>query len=293
MMTDRGTLRRLMAEKETLYTIGVGDALSAKIASRTSGVDGILSSGFTLAAQALGLPDAELYTRTDNVYAVANMCYVIEKPLIADIDTAYGNAVTTIKTVNDFERAGASGVIIEDQISPKRCPICVTDLNTTIPAEEAASKIRAAAENRLYPETVIIARTDITAKEEQYRRARMYLEAGADLVQGISKSFHGSVEEIKQFVDAMDGRVSLVVCGTLDVLTKKDLEYIRPKIVHFALVPINFIYPALKKAIRFVGEHHEQSGLPLEKADHNELVSLLGMPEIQEREKKYIPATDL
>jgi len=292
MMTDRGMLRRLMAEKETLYTIGVGDALSAKIAGQTPGVDGILSSGFTLAAQAMGLPDAELYTRSDNVYAVANMCYVIEKPLIADIDTAYGNAVTTIKTVNEFERAGASGVIIEDQISPKRCPICVTDMNTTISAEEAANKIRAAAENRLYPETIIIARTDIIDKNEQYRRARMYLEAGADLVQGISRSFHSNVEEIKQFVDAMDGRVSLVVCGTLDVLTKKDLEYIKPKIAHFALVPINFIYPALKKAIEFVGEHHEQAGLPLEKADHSELLKLLGMPEIEEREKEYIPAAD-
>ena len=263
MLTDRGMLRRLMAEKETVYTVGVGDALSAKIANVTDGIDGVLSSGFTLAAQAMGLPDAELYTRSDNVYAVSNMCYVLDKPLIADIDTAYGNAVTTIKTVNDFERAGASGMVIEDQISPKRCPICVTDLNTTISAEEAAGKIRAAVENKLYPETVIIARTDITDKQEQYRRARMYLEAGADLVQGISKSFHNNPEEIKQFVDAMDGKVSLVVCGGLDILTRKDLEYIKPKIAHFALVPINAIYPAVKKAIEFVGEHHEQAGMPV------------------------------
>ena len=292
MLTDRGMLRRLMAEKETVYTVGVGDALSAKIANATAGIDGVLSSGFTLAAQALGLPDAELYTRSDNVYAVSNMCYVLDKPLIADIDTAYGNAVTTIKTVNDFERAGASGMVIEDQISPKRCPICVTDLNTTISAEEAAGKIRAAVENKLYPETVIIARTDITDKQEQYRRARMYLEAGADLVQGISKSFHNNPEEIKQFVDAMDGKVSLVVCGGLDILTRKDLEYIKPKIAHFALVPINAIYPAVKKAIEYVGAHHEQAGMPVEKANHNELVSFLGMGQISEREAKYIPATE-
>ncbi len=289
MLTDRGMLRRLMAEKETLYTIGVGDALSAKIACAALGVDGVLSSGFTLAAQALGLPDAELYSRFDNVYAVGNMCYVIDKPLIADIDTAYGNAVTTIKTVNDFERAGVSGVVIEDQISPKRCPICVTDLNSTISAEEAAGKIRAAVENKLYPETVIIARTDITDKKEQYRRARAYLEAGADLVQGISKSFHGNVQEIKDFVDAMDGKVSLVICGSLDILTRKDLEYIKPKIAHFALVPINAIYPAVKRAIEFVGANHEQIGMPVEKADHNELVNFLGMGRISAQERKYIP----
>ena len=292
MLTDRGMLRRLMAEKDTIITCGCGDAITAKIINETDGFDGVLSSGFTLAAMALGLPDAELYTRSDNVYAVNNMCYVLDKPLIADIDTAYGNAVTTIKTVNDFERAGASGVVIEDQISPKRCPICVTDLNTTISAEEAAGKIRAAAENKLYKETVIIARTDITDEAERNRRAKMYLDAGADLVQGISKSFHGNPEEIKRFVDAMDGRVSLVVCGGLDVLTKKDLEYIKPKIAHFALVPINYMYPALRQAIEYVGANHEQAGIPLEKADHAGLINFLGMGKIGEQESRYIPQMD-
>lgn len=93
-MTDRSTLRRLMAEKETVITCGCGDAISAKIINEVDGFDGVLSSGFTLAAMAMGLPDAELYSRSDNVYAVSNMCYVLDKPLIADIDTAYGNAVT-------------------------------------------------------------------------------------------------------------------------------------------------------------------------------------------------------
>ena len=128
MVTDRGMLRKLLEEKDILVTIGVGDALSAKIASAADGVDAILSSGFTIAANALGLPDAELYSRSDNVYAVQNMVYVSDKPIIADIDTGYGNAVTVIKTVHEFERAGAQGVIIEDQISPKRCPICVGDV---------------------------------------------------------------------------------------------------------------------------------------------------------------------
>lgn len=291
MLQDRGLLRKLMAEKEILYTIGVGDALSAKIVNETEGIDGVLSSGFTIAAQMLGLPDAELYTRSDNVYAVNNMCNVLEKPLIADIDTAYGNAVTTVKTIQDFEKAGASGVVIEDQVSPKRCPICVTDLNTTIPAEEAAGKIRAAAENKLYKETLIIARTDVTDKDEQLRRAEMYLNAGADLVQGVSKSFHSNPEEIKAFSDAMDGRISLVVCGTLDILTRKDIEYIKPKICHFALVPINYLYPALRKAIEYVGANHEQDGIPVEKLNHGEFIKFLGMGKIGEMEEKYIPKT--
>ena len=90
----------------------------------------------------------------------------------------------------------------------------------------------------------------------------------------------------------MDGRVSLVVCGGLDSLTRKDIEYIKPKICHFALVPINYMYPALRKAIEFVGENHEQAGIPLEKANHSELVKFLGMSKIGAQEKKYIPQID-
>ena len=57
-------------------------------------------------------------------------------------------------------------------------------------------------------------------------------------------------------------------------------------------MPINAIYPAVKKAIEYVGAHHEQAGMPVEKANHNELVSFLGMGQISEREAKYIPATE-
>ena len=288
MVTDRGMLRKLLEEKDILVTIGVGDALSAKIASAADGVDAILSSGFTIAANALGLPDAELYSRSDNVYAVQNMVYVSDKPIIADIDTGYGNAVTVIKTVHEFERAGAQGVIIEDQISPKRCPICVGDVNTTISAEEAAGKIRAAAENRLYPETVIIARTDASDMDEILRRCRMYIEAGADLVQPTSKPFKGSKEMYKEFVKRVDFPVSMIVCGWLDGLTKEDILDIKPKIAQFALVPINFMYPVIKEAVKYVGENMTQVGLTLQKADHSELVSFLGMPDSTDKEKKYL-----
>lgn len=288
MVTDRGMLRKLLEEKEMLVTVGTGDALSAKIAGKTEGIDAILSSGFTIAANALGLPDAELYTRSDNVYAVQNMVYVSDKPVIADIDTGYGNAVTVIKTVHDFERAGAQGVIIEDQISPKRCPICVGEVNTTISAAEAAGKIRAAAENRLYPETVIIARTDAADMEEILYRCRLYIEAGADLVQPTSKPFKGSKEMYKEFVRKVDFPVSMIICGWLDGLTKEDILEIKPKIAQFALAPINYMYPAIKEAVEYVGRNMTQVGLPLKKADHNELVDFLGMPEITEREKRYL-----
>ena len=61
--------------------------------------------------------------------------------------------------------------------------------------------------------------------------------------------------------------------------------------VQTCALPI-YTYPALKKAISFIGEHHEQEGMPLEKANHSELVDFLGMGTIGEQEQKYIPATE-
>lgn len=289
MVKDRGELRRLLQEKEMLVTIGVGDALEAKIAGQTPGIDAILSSGFSIAAHLMGLPDAELYCRSDNVYAVQNMCYVCDKPIIADIDTAYGNAITVIKTLHEFERAGAQGVIIEDQVSPKRCPICISDENSLISAEEAALKIKAAVENKLYPETVIIARTDATTTEEQLRRCKMYIEAGADLVQPISKAFKGDKSNFAKFVREVNAPVSMIICGWLDDLTKEDLLEIKPKIAQFALLPINVVYPVVKESIEFVAQNMTQVGMPHVKAPHNELVGFLGMPAITKLEEKYLP----
>lgn len=281
-------LRALLEEKETLFTAGAGDALTAKIIEQTGGFDGILSSGFAISAQQLGLPDVEFYTRSDNLYVVKNMTAAVDIPLIADIDTGYGNAVNVIHTIHEFERAGAAGMIMEDQISPKRCPICVNETNTLIPIEEAVGKIRAAVENKLNTDTVIIARTDATNREELMKRAKAYHDAGADLVQPISRAFT-SKEDAKDFVKSVGCPVSLVIVGWLENLTAEDIRDIGPKIVHFALVSVTTAHAAIKQALEFVGKHHSAANIPHSRTGHGELVDFLGIKRVNEFENKYLP----
>ena len=281
-------LRKLMKEKDIVYTIGVGDAFGAKLANLYDGIDGVLSSGFQISAMNLGLPDAELYTRSDNVYAVNNMCNVLKKPLIADIDTAYGNAVSAIKTVNDFEKAGAAAVIIEDQVSPKRCPICVDTMNSLIPAAEGANKIRAAAENRLSKDTVIIARTDATDPDELLKRARMYIDAGADLIQPISRAVP-DFETYKWFVKAVNFPVSMIVCGWLDNLSREEIIEIGPKIAQFALTPVNTVFPIWKKAFEYVATNKTNKGITVEMVNQHEVATFLGMDDVKAKEERYLP----
>ncbi|MGJ9457817.1 isocitrate lyase/PEP mutase family protein [Oceanobacillus sp. CF4.6] len=282
------SLKDLMERDELIITAGVGDALSARIVNNIDGIDAILSSGFAISAQQLGLPDVEFYTRTENVEAVSKMTYVSSKPIIADIDTGYGNAINIIKSVNEFERAGAEGVIIEDQISPKRCPILVDETNTVIPVEEAVGKIKAASENKMNDETIIIARTDVTDIDEAINRAKLYYEAGANLVQPISKTFKNK-EEVKRFVDEVECPVSLVIVGWLEELTYEEIQWINPKIAHFALISVTAMNQAVTQAFQELGRNRSVKEMKTPRTTHHDLTKVLGMDKISKLEDKYLP----
>jgi 2-methylisocitrate lyase-like PEP mutase family enzyme len=119
----------------------------------------------------------------ENLAACRQLVGCTELPLIADGDTGYGNAINVQFTVKAFERAGACGLMIEDQVWPKRCGHIAG--KQVIAAEEGAEKIRAAAEARVDPSFVIKSRTDAYAThglKETIRRLNLYAEAGADLL---------------------------------------------------------------------------------------------------------------
>lgn len=284
-------LRRMMKEKEIIYTVGVGDALAAKIACATEGIDAILSSGFSVSACMYGLPDAEFYTRSENALAVKAMCDVSNKPIIADIDTGYGNAVTVIHSVNEFEKAGAAAVIIEDQVSPKRCPISVNTENKLISLKEAVGKIRAAVENRLNKDTVIIARTDSPTYEMALERALAFKEVGADAIQIYSGAYNDAAGA-KRIQEEVGLPLSLIVCGRLEVWTKEDIEFIKPKFAQFALAPVNVATKAMMDACAYIGKNKTTVGMPTQSVEHMVIQNLLGMDRVEKLQLEYLPSEE-
>ena len=89
-----------------------------------------------------------------------------------------------IRTVNEFERVGVAGIIIEDQIDYKKCGMIEAE-HPVLPVEAYAQKIRAACTARKDPDFVICARTDAARDfglDESIRRARTAHDAGADIV---------------------------------------------------------------------------------------------------------------
>jgi 2-methylisocitrate lyase-like PEP mutase family enzyme len=178
----RKNLRQLLETKKLIVAPGAYDSLSAKLIEGT-GFEALYMTGYGTAASMLGLPDIGLLTMTEMLSNVRAIADAVEIPLIADADTGYGNAINVVRTVNEYEKAGAAALHIEDQVWPKRCGHMAG--KQVIPKEDMAAKIRAATENRSSADFLVIARSDALAVEgwePTIERAHLYIEAGADIL---------------------------------------------------------------------------------------------------------------
>ncbi len=203
---DRRALRQRIQSGPTFWFAGAQDALSALLVDQSE-FDGVFSTGFGISASLLGQPDMELYTLSENLQVVDHMAQVVKKPIFADADTGYGNVLNVARTVRGFEKAGVCALSIEDQISPKRCPAAaVTSL--VVPLADAVARIRAAVDARQDPDLLIVARTDVADPNEAIDRAARFAEAGADLIQPISRTF-SRYDDLVRLREACGRRLSL------------------------------------------------------------------------------------
>jgi 2-methylisocitrate lyase-like PEP mutase family enzyme len=176
-------LRELMGAGNLIVAPGVYDGISATVVGRLRFDAGYLT-GAGIAAAQFGLPDVGLVTQTEMVERVRVLSGLLGAiPLIADADTGYGAPTNVIRTVREFERAGAGAIQLEDQGFPKKCGHLAD--KEVIEVDEFISRLRAALDARLSEDTVIIARTDARAPlglGEAIRRANLYASAGADVI---------------------------------------------------------------------------------------------------------------
>jgi isocitrate lyase len=185
-MENMGTrFREALRTEPYLFTGGVYSPLDAQIAQRV-GLKSIYLSGYSV-AMANGWPDMGFLTQTEVARIASMVADAVTIPVIADADDGYGNALSTMRTVQEFVKTGVAGIHIEDQRFPKRCGHIAG--KTVVSREEALGKYRAAVDtrNRLNPDFVIIARTDAYGAvggslEEAIARGRLYADAGVDLV---------------------------------------------------------------------------------------------------------------
>lgn len=164
-------------------------------------------SGSQAAAHVMGLPDAGLMTLTEAVDNIRRICQAVTVPVVADLETGFGNPVNTTRAVHDYITAGVSGFFLEDQTFPKRCGF--TKGVEVVPIPEATAKYHAALARRdmLDPDVVVIARTDARAAvgggmDEVMRRCEAYLECGVDMLMVMALQ---SREEMARVTEAFPG----------------------------------------------------------------------------------------
>lgn len=176
------SLKSKLQPGKLLTAPGVFDGISVRLAD-AMGFDALYMTGYGTVASHLGLPDAGLASYRDMVERVRTLAEISSAPLICDGDTGYGGLLNVEHTVKGYERAGAAAIQLEDQEFPKKCGH--TPNRKVIPIDQAAAKIRVAAEARDSADFLIIARTDARTGlglDEALRRAEAFAKAGADIL---------------------------------------------------------------------------------------------------------------
>jgi 2-methylisocitrate lyase-like PEP mutase family enzyme len=266
-MSTATELRRLIASDDLIIAPGAYDALTARLVE-LAGFLVVYATGAGISNSQLAVADFGLATMTEVLEQVRRMTGAIRVPLIADIDTGYGNAVNLHRTVKEFIRAGAAAVQVEDQLIPKKCGHF--EGKQLIPFDEAVLKIRAAVDARGDSELVIIARTDAIAVagfEEALRRARAYLEAGADALFVEAPRNHQELAEIGRALPGVK-IANMVEGGRTPIVPAADLKAMGFKIVIYA----NLVLRSSAKAIQSSLEHLRATGDTL--AIHDRMITV-------------------
>jgi methylisocitrate lyase len=264
---------------------GVFNALVARMAERL-GFQGIYLSGAALSAAA-ALPDVGLLTLTEFVEQARTITQATPLPLLCDADTGFGEAFNVERTVRLFEAAGVAGIHLEDQELPKRCGHLSGKV--LVEPREMAAKVRAAVAARQDPDFVVIARTDargVNGFDDAVRRARLYLEAGAD---GIFPEALETADEFAAFAQAVQAPLlaNMTEFGRSPNLDFADLERMGYRLV---IYPVTTFRAALRAAeqtlteIRHKGHQRDRIGAMLTRA---ELYDLLGYAGYEERDRRY------
>lgn len=178
-MTSACRLRDLLAQRTATIIPGCNDAIGARL-SAEAGYPALYVPGFSVAAS-LGLLDIGVMTIDDMAGRVAAIASSTDLPVIVDAEAGYGTISNVAQTVRRYERAGAAGLHLEDQVTPK---LASDKRRRLIPVADMQAKIAAAVAARKHSDFVIIARTDAVESEgglsEAIHRACACIEAGAD-----------------------------------------------------------------------------------------------------------------
>lgn len=286
-MTRAARLRQRLASGPILVAPGAADALTARIVERT-GFEAVYFTGAGFSYTHLGAPDLGLVTLTETAWRVGSVAEATQLPVVVDADDGYGGPHNVHRTVRLLEAAGAAAVQIEDQTAPKRCGHLAG--KAVVPVETMVGKIQAALDARRDPDLVVIARTDARAVEgleAALERAHRYREAGADVV---FVEGPRSREELSRVARELPPPVmaNMVEGGVTPPVPSAELEALGFRLVIFPGFAVRVAAAAVLRAMRVLRTEGTTDSLRGEMLSFEELNELLGLPDYEQRERRYL-----
>jgi 2-methylisocitrate lyase-like PEP mutase family enzyme len=278
------TLRQQIASGKFLPMPSCFDGLSAKMIEQ-AGFDLSFMSGFAASAARLGAPDLGLMSYGEVLDQARNVTEASSIPVIVDGDTGYGNAMNVYRTVSGFARAGCAGVLIEDQLSPKRCGH--TPGKDVVSREEAFDRIQAAVDaSREDTDIVIMGRTDANhthGLSEAIHRGQRYHELGAEI---IFVEAPKSIDEMRTLCREVPGckLANIVEGGLTPDLPMSGLEEIGYQMAVYPLTLLAASMEAMRLALDHIKNDSRQDACLM---DFSELRNRIGFDEYYEASSRY------
>lgn len=294
-------LRSLLeAPGQILRTPCCHDALSARLIQQ-AGFPCAFVSGFGVAA-GRGVPDTgllsfgEVKSTVETILDATCANNELQErqrdtvfPIIVDADTGYGNEVNVRRTIRQYAQIGCAGIMIEDQVAPKRCGHAQKG-KSVVPMEEACNRIRAACEARheLGLDIVIIARTDAREQhglEHALQRAQAFHALGADVTFVEAPKSVEELERIAQTPQCGYRMVNLLLHGKTPNLPSQKLLEMG---FHLAAYPFDLLVASIQgmqDALQRLGEDDKARDYTKDQVD--ELWKVVGFPKYYRMEDRY------
>lgn len=271
---------------DVTLSVGIYDALSARLAER-AGFDVLFLSGYGVSASLLGEPDYGLLTQTEMLDTARRILRIAKKPLIVDGDTGHGGVLNVQHLVRELVGMGARGVLLEDQVWPKRCGHMTG--KQVISCEEHVQKIRAADEARGDGPFWLLGRTDAREPlglDEAIRRACAYREAGADI---LFVEAPRTRDELARIAAEVPGPLiaNMVEGGQTPLLPLAELAELGFTWVVYPVTGLLAAANALAEAFGALRTHGESSPVSDRLMGFEAFTQVVGLPEKRALEERY------
>jgi 2-methylisocitrate lyase-like PEP mutase family enzyme len=284
-----GRLRSLLTEDRLHVMPCCFDALSARMIER-AGFELSFMSGFAVSASRLAAPDTGLISFGEMLDQGRSICEAVNLPIIGDADTGYGNPLNVRRTVGAYARAGFAGVMIEDQVAPKRCGH--TRGKAVVDRETSYQRIRAAVDAREAGEDILVmARTDARAGQglaEAIERCRAFADLGADILFLEAPQSEAEMEALCRELPGLPKMANIVEDGDTPALPPARLEEIGFKIAAYPLTLLSSAARAMQEALDALA-----AGTPAPaRLSFDELQELVGFREYDASLRAYQASED-